>query len=239
MRMSFPSSRSLRVMALCATAVSAAALAGCQSGQTSAPLAATNDYRLRHPIVITEQAETLDLPVGQSTRNLNRDFAERVTEFGQASRRNGNGHVEILVPSGAANEAAVHAVTPRIRSALALGGVSGTHVSTRSYPVDDATAQAPIRLAYTRIKASAGPCGEWPANIGGSLNANQDYYNFGCATQANLAAMVDNPADLLGPRAMTPADQMRRATVFQKYRAGEQTASDYKEGDGASVSDSN
>ena len=36
-------------------------------------------------------------------------------------------------------------------------------------------------------------------------NENKPYYNFGCATQRNLAAMIDNPADLEQPRPETPA----------------------------------
>ena len=33
---------------------------------------------------------------------------------------------------------------------------------------------------------------------------NRPYWNFGCANQRNLAAMVDNPADLVQPRGETP-----------------------------------
>ena len=35
---------------------------------------------------------------------------------------------------------------------------------------------------------------------------NRNYFAFGCATQQNLAAIVDNPLDLLYPRGLTPAD---------------------------------
>lgn len=212
-------------------------LAGCQTqSQQSASLAA-NDYRLRHPIVITEQPETLDLPVGYQTRSLNRHLADSIAAFATNSRTNGNGRVEIQVPSGAGNEAAVHALTPDIRRALKRGGLGGNQIVTRSYPVGDSTADAPIRLSYARVLATAGPCGEWPKNIGGGVNQNDDYYNLGCAQQANLAAMVANPADLITPRASAPSDQNRRATVYQKYRLGEQTASEFKEGVGAEVSE--
>lgn len=219
--------------------VSVLALAGCTNNHNASTVVAANDYRLRHPIVVTEQAETFDLPVGHHTRNLNSALSQRIAAFGQESRRYGNGRVEIQVPAGSGNEAAVHALTPKIRSALRQGGLSGGHISTRTYPVEDAQSAAPIRLSYARIKATAGPCGDWPENLGGSWNQNVDYSNFGCASQANLAAMIDNPADLLAPRAMTPGDQMRRAVVLEKHRAGEQTASEYKEGDGAAVSETN
>jgi pilus assembly protein CpaD len=42
---------------------------------------------------------------------------------------------------------------------------------------------------------------------------------------ANIAAQVANPEDLLGPRAETPIDSGRRATVLDKYRKGELTSS--------------
>ena len=212
-------------------------LAGCQNQQTQAQLLASNDYRLRHPIVITEEPETLDLPIGRSTRSLYGPVEGTVTAFAVQSRQQGSGRVEILVPSGGANEAAVHSVTPKIRQALQRGGVNRSHISTRTYSVQDPSADAPIRLSYARMKATAGSCGAWPKNIGGGVNQNVDYENFGCATQANLAAMVDNPSDLLTPRASTPADQQRRAVVFENYREGTVTTSEYTEGVGAEVSE--
>jgi len=213
-------------------------LAGCQSQTQSSDtsLLAANDYRVRHPIVVTEQPETLDLPIGYNTRNLNAPLSETITAFAESSRRNGNGRVEILVPAGAGNEAAVHAVVPHIRGALNRGGVGGNRITTRSYSVEDGSADAPIRLSYPRVMATAGPCGEWPRSVGGEFNRNIDYENFGCASQANLAAILSNPADLITPRAVQPADQQRRAVVFENYRAGKKTASEYKEGVGAQVS---
>lgn len=214
------------------------AVLGCQNqGQTPASLLASNDYRARHPIVITEEPETLDLPIGRNTRHLGDPITGTISSFAMDSRQQGNGAVEILVPSGGGNEAAVHAVTPQIRRALQQGGVSKSRISTRTYSVDDPSADAPIRLSYPRMKATAGDCGAWPRNIGGSPNRNTDYENYGCATQANLAAMVVNPSDLLTPRASTPADQQRRAVVIEKYRKGEVTTSEYTEGVGAEIAD--
>ena len=65
---------------------------------------------------------------------------------------------------------------------------------------------AAIRLNYPRISAVAGPCGVWPEDLGSSSKnkgyfENKQYYNFGCAYQRNMAAMVDNPSDLVQPRA--------------------------------------
>lgn len=225
----------ISIKALGAITSLAALLAGCQSAQNSASMA-SNDYRLRHPILVTEQPETLDLPLAPGTRQLSHDYTARIAAFGSEARSQGIGGVQILVPSGSANESAGHSLAPQIRSALTKGGVPARQIEVKSYPVGDPSAAAPIRIGYDRVKASAGTCGHWPDNLGGGIGANVDNYNFGCATQANLAAMVDNPADLLAPRAVGAADQNRRAVVFGKYRAGERTASDYKEGDGAKIS---
>ena len=213
-------------------------VAGCQNRtQSNAELLASHDYRYRHPIVITEEPETLDLPIGQNTRNLYGPIEGTITAFAVESRRKGNGAVEILVPSGGANEAAVHAVTGDIRHALQRGGVSRSRISTRTYAVQDPKAEAPIRLSYAAMQATAGPCGAWPKNIGGGIGENTIYENFGCATQSNLASMVDNPSDLLTPRASTPSDQARRAVVIENYRSGSNTTSSYTQGVGAEVSE--
>lgn len=213
-------------------------LAGCQTEpKSNAELLATHDYRYQHPIVISEAPETLDLPVGKNTRSLRSPVTDTITSFAMDSRRSGSGNVEILVPTGAANESAVHAIVRDIKGALGRGGVSGKRVTTRTYRSPDPSADAPIRLSYARMKATAGECGAWPKNIGGGFGENTSYQNFGCATQANLAAMVENPSDLITPRATTASDQNRRAVVIEKYRLGETTASTFTEGVGAEVAE--
>ena len=57
--------------------------------------------------------------------------------------------------------------------------------------------------------------------------SNADYWYFGCAYQANLAAMVANPSDLVAPSPIGAADATRRASVLAKYRKGEKTVSEF------------
>jgi pilus assembly protein CpaD len=70
-----------------------------------------------------------------------------------------------------------------------------------------------------------------------NYNENKPYHNFGCATQRNLAAMIDNPADLEQPRPESPAYTTRRNAAFEKYRKGEPTNTTYPEADKAKLSD--
>jgi pilus assembly protein CpaD len=82
----------------------------------------------------------------------------------------------------------------------------------------------------------------WPEDLGPSIKnkgylENRPYYNLGCATQRNLAAMVDNPSDLVQPRAESPAYTPRRSMAFDKYRKGTTTTTQYPEADKAKLSE--
>ncbi|MFX5268131.1 CpaD family pilus assembly lipoprotein, partial [Acinetobacter baumannii] len=61
---------------------------------------------------------------------------------------------------------------------------------------------------------------------------------FGCASQRNLASMVEEPSDLVQPRAETPAYTMRRNAAFETYRKGASTTTIYPEAEKAKLSDS-
>ena len=89
------------------------------------------------------------------------------------------------------------------------------------------------RLRNGKLSAQAGPCGLWPYDLGPSYDPgltyleNRPYWNFGCASQRNLAAMVDNPADLVQPRRETPPWAARRSVAIDKYRKGESPSGKY------------
>jgi pilus assembly protein CpaD len=89
--------------------------------------------------------------------------------------------------------------------------------------------------------AETGPCGLWPEDLGPTMNvayiSNRPHWNHGCAIQRNLAAQVAEPADLVQPRADTPALTSRRATVLEKYRKGEGTATQNPDANKGKISD--
>jgi pilus assembly protein CpaD len=63
------------------------------------------------------------------------------------------------------------------------------------------------------------------------------YWNLGCASQRNLAALVDNKADLVQPRGEIPPYTGRRTTVLDKYHRGESTATVYPDNEKAKLSE--
>jgi pilus assembly protein CpaD len=188
------------------------------------------DYRQRHPITITETNHTLEIFVGTSRGELNAAQRAEVAQFAHSWRREATGGVAIEIPAGATNERAAADSVHMIRSILAAVSVPPDGIVVRSYQAPGPNI-APIRVSYPRIAGQAGPCGIWPQDIGPSYNRdhfeNQPIWNHGCATQRNLAAMVDNPADLVQPRGETPPYTMRRTTVMEKYRSGISPATQY------------
>ncbi|MEI8144009.1 MAG: CpaD family pilus assembly lipoprotein [Alphaproteobacteria bacterium] len=107
---------------------------------------------------------------------------------------------------------------------LMLGGCLGSSASAvRDYPVDYRQ-RHPIMVSPQGAYVAT-QCGTWPHDLGpahGVMDmANLPNWNHGCATQANLATMVDNPNDLLGPRPEGMADASRRQAMLVKYRRGD------------------
>jgi pilus assembly protein CpaD len=217
-------------------------LCACNTDQqltTGAP-SVPYDYRERHPISITEGNQTLELFVGTSRGELNASQRAEVAQFGHRWRREATGGVAIELPVGATNERAAAETVHTIRSILAATSVPPRGIIVRGYPAPGPNI-APIRVSFPRVVAQAGPCGLWPEDIGPSFTRshfeNEPIWNHGCSTQRNLANMVDDPADLVQPRGETPADNARRTTVLEKYRAGQATATTYPDNSAGKISD--
>lgn len=201
-----------------------------------------NDYRLRHPIAIQEASKTTEIFVGQARGGLTTTQRADIIGLAQAWLREGTGAITIATPVNTPNARAAGESVRQIRILLSDAGIPPRAVITRSYQPTDPRLFAAIHVSYPRIIADSGPCGVWPDDLGSSIKnrsylENRPYHNFGCANQRNLAAMVDNPTDLVQPRAETPANSARRTQAFQKYRNGEPTATVYPETTKAKLSD--
>ena len=89
----------------------------------------------------------------------------------------------------------------------------------------DHTLASPVRLVFQGLKAEvASRCGQWPADLasGSSIETwkNDNYANFGCATQSALAAQIDDPRDLVQARGSTPPDEAMRLRAIGQVRKG-------------------
>ncbi len=200
------------------------------------------DYRLRHPIAIQEADRSVVIFVGHARGGLSASQRADVIGLARVWVSEGTGAIVADVPIDTPNARAAESAFHEIKALLAAGGVPARGIALRRYHPDDPRTLATIRLSYPKISAVAGPCGLWPEDLGPSIEdrgyfENKSYYNFGCAYQRNMAAMIDNPSDLVQPRPETPAYTMRRTEGFEKYRKGTTTATDYPESDKAKLSD--
>jgi pilus assembly protein CpaD len=219
------------------------ALGGCNytSGEV-VTASVPDDYRLRHPIAVEETNHSIVIFVGDARGGLSASQRADVMGLARTWVREGTGAIVANVPVDTANARAAASAFHEIQAVLAAGGVPAHGITLHHYHPDDPQTLPTIRLSYPKISAVAGPCGLWPADIGPSVldpgyNQNKQYYNFGCANQRNLAAMIDNPADLEQPRSETAAYTARRSEAFEKYRKGEPTTTNYPEADKAKLSD--
>ena len=200
------------------------------------------DVRMRHPIAIEEGRHSIVVFVGSGRGGLTPEQRGDVAGLGRSWVHEGTGAVVAEVPVETPNARAAASAYREIRSVLLASGVPANGIVLHNYAPRDPEFFPAIRLSYPKIKAVSGPCGLWPEDLGpSSLNPTHDenkpYYNFGCANQHNMAAMIDNPADLEQPRAETPAYTPRRSEGLEKYRKGETTTTTYPEAEKAKLSD--
>ena len=223
------SRRNRSALHLLAASGLALSLAGCFQSEVainSYPV----DYRQRHPIVVRDGTQTVEIMLGRNRGGLTPDQRADVLAFAQTWRREAGSGVIVEVPQGGPTDHAAADSMREIRSIFSAVGVPANAIYVRNYK-PARSSLASIKLNYSKLIAEAGPCGQWPKDIGPSWNSgyieNQPYWNLGCASQRNLAAMVENPADLVQPRGETPAWTPRRTVVLEKYRKGENPSGNY------------
>jgi pilus assembly protein CpaD len=224
--MSFLPTRSLlkasKLGVLCFAGLAAMSLGGCGTDYMSTESIIPDDYHAHHPIVLTQTPTTLDVfPMGVG--KLDAQSIDDIRTFAARYRTMGNGRIVILAPS--AGGYGIRANLDEIRRVLASTGLKGS-IGLGSYPVADPSLASPIRLSFTGLKAEVpSHCGEWPRDLasGSSVDGwkNENYWNFGCATQAMLAAQVDDPRDFARARSLGPADEEMRLRAIGNVRKGE------------------
>jgi pilus assembly protein CpaD len=217
-------------------------LGACTHTDEAAQASIPDDYRLRHPIAIQEADRSVVIFVGHARGGLSAPQRADVMGLAQIWLQEATGAIVADVPVDTPNARAAADSMREIHALLSAAGVPPRGITVRHYHPDDLRTMATIRLSYPKISAVVGPCGVWPEDLGPSIKnkgyyENKPYYNFGCAYQRNMAAMIDNPSDFVQPRPETPAYTQRRTEGFEKYRKGSPTTTIYPEAERAKLSD--
>lgn len=214
------SSRNLLLAGL--LAAGAVTMTGCASfnqDQTTVG-SVPSDYRLRHPIIVSENETARDIVIPRNLKQLSLRDRDIVKGIGSDFRRSGARSIMILIPSGSSNEHAARRAASQAVKELQELGIGLHQIAISHYSAAQHGESATLRIVYSDLAAGvASQCGQWTEDII-ATGQNENYHNFGCATQNNLAQMVANPADLLGPRAMSEVDSTKRTRVIEDWRDG-------------------
>ncbi|MEZ5994818.1 MAG: CpaD family pilus assembly protein [Hyphomonadaceae bacterium] len=199
------------------------ALGACASvpAPSGPPLAGAVD---RYQPTAEAAIQRIEITVDPGQTELARADRARLQSFANDYLRYGHGALVLETPSGGPNSEAASVVAADTRRALVDAGVSYAAIAGSTRPASGDA--APILVSFDRFEARAQECAPlWTQDLGHQSN-NQAWESFGCATNANLAALVEDPADLLHPRDETPRDSGRRDTVMGAYRQGDATGAE-------------
>jgi pilus assembly protein CpaD len=193
------------------------ALAACMGDPAGGIGPAPLNPAARFSLQVEPDVDRIALSVHEDglSSNQNAALAAIVARFGQAGAES----LRIEAPSGDDPVSADFAW--RIKGALEAMGAPVGAVQVVGYAAPDP--RAPVVVGFETVRAVVPQCGTYWGNLS-RTNRNEVSANFGCSVNANLAAQIADPRDIVAPRGMTPSDSGRRAVVFDNYRKGEATA---------------
>ncbi len=177
----------------------------------------------RYPIEVAESIERLELYTRAGGLDLSARDTDAVALFLSGFQRHGSGQVLVNVPSNARG-AGAHQAESLIRTMVMQGGMPPSAVKTARYNVPP-HATAPVVVSYKSLKTMPRDCNSmglltWTGN-------NQSSDSYGCAQSANLAAMIQDPRQLIEPLPYGIPSAERRTEIYDKYIKGEETSSAY------------
>ena len=203
-------------------------IAGCKHSDSGEQVLGWSmvDAAQRHPIMVTQAPTNLDVEVTRGRPGLAPDQRAAVIDFLRRYKRESTtGKLVIAAPGGAPNEVAAVQAAGIVKGLARSEGIGWNEIQVEPYSTEEGNPQPPLRVSFVRHSAEAPDCGRFPANLADEPR-NLPYANFGCSTQRNLASMVANPQDLLGPRTeQTSRSAERRDVITEKWIKGETTGS--------------
>lgn len=173
-------------------------------------------------IEIAETVERLELYSQPNGIVLSARDETAVAQFLQTYGRSGDGPLYINMPSGQTTGVGAVKTEQLIKRIMGNVGLGGAPIQSGQYQAAMGR-PAPVVVSYRRLKTVPQDC-RVAGNLSSTYN-NQPYDGFGCSHNANLAAMIQDPRQLLEPYAFTPPDMKRRMQVYGKYIEGENPAS--------------
>ncbi len=207
---------------------------GCNTDQqvTSGVAEVPTDYRLRHPITLQESqsyaASYSSAPIAASLIRRSARRSWRSAWAGSAPRPAASWS---SVRSAAATSAPPPTRCTRSSRSWPPSGLPPQSIAVQTYDAATGPSPAPVRIGYPEYRAQAGPMRSVARGHRPELQSRLFRKSAAVELWLRRRSTLSPPrspirADLVQPRAETPAYTMRRATVLQKYTSGQSTATE-------------
>ena len=190
-------------------------LGSCAVTPDKTPGTTMPDGVVNHPIMVEPSYRALKLD--WSPEGIAPAEEIQLNAFVSDYLAHGNGSIAVSAPAVMNGQNSAAWFAARINAM----GVSRDKILIASHDGGDMQ----VEVNYVSYQARTEKCGDWSEDLAFTLD-NSTPKNFGCSVQQNIAAMVADPRDLLGPRPMEPDDAARRAIVIGNYEQGKITQAD-------------
>ncbi|MDY0870770.1 CpaD family pilus assembly protein [Dongia rigui] len=187
-------------------------LAGCEANMPD------YEYGEQHPIKVETRTALLILDPGPGGRVQNADLPA-ITEFSSDFGKKAAGGITVRVGAANAADPLAQAFATDVMQVLASRGIPAAAVQL-SFATDPQSAKyGRAVMEYPIYVALADECGTWKDRPE-FTPLNENTYNFGCATQRNIAAMIVNPKDLEDAALLSGRLAARADNIVGKYIVG-------------------
>lgn len=197
-----------------ALALAALCLAACASSPSSPAHKAVNIDAL-YPLKVSPQADKIALAL--HAEGLSPAQTQALRQLAQRRKETEGGEVVLNVPRGGADPALAEQGLRAVRDALVADGVAAQDIGSKPYDTTDA--KAPLIVSYEALKAEVTACGKNWDDLTHTRD-NEVYSTFGCSVNANMAAQIANPHDIVQARAEDAPSSSRRLDVLDRYAKG-------------------
>jgi len=227
-----------KTILLSAVAGSLMVLAGCQSTAGSSNVPIENFYGTpldRHEIGVKQHKEYLEVKLDARDTQLRISEVMKVRSFLDKYADVGHGPLVISMPKSAQNPQLAVGAVAEIREFAWETGISYERILGAAYDAAGRS-ETPVVMAFKTYKAIAPDCPSLAEIDMANAVSNSVLPTHGCAVRTNMAAMIAEPADLLGERELTEGLVARQQFQLDLWLQGQPTPSARGEGESTAIS---
>ena len=190
----------------------------------------------RNAIEVAERTEFLEIDIHPESSQLSLSDKARIQNFVMAYRQVGHGPLIMSLPASSQNPQLAVSAIAEARAIAWENGVSYEEIAGNNHGAESLSAE-PMILAYQTFDAIAPDCPSLATLDFANFESNNELPTLGCSVRANQAAMIADPADLLGQRPMGEGDAVRRSIILAKFRDGETTGAERSNDESGAISE--